>query len=734
MTVADIVDSVVFASPVGGVITDSAEISATAEDSAITLNLTNAEGIPRLHLELRGGIAGSGSPKLNVYTMIIGGPEIEWSNVGFEGVWNEAYQTYVFDIDHICAIQAKYAVAVTGDLEYISSFILSSDSAKYVSGLLTEGTRISVVDIRNAVNLAAAYLSYNNLVVLNMYGEGYSVLTKLQVLHIDHNWLSATFIDEVIATIVDMGLHRPGLTYNYVLRVDSNSPPSSSGVSNITLLINRGWDVLYDYNGLAGPDLHASWNCDEVSGPIIDYSSYGLFDLTPEDEGSPSSTDGKIYVISRLFNGSQYFYYFSARSYLAQYYIRALECWIYPTNDPPAGEEYCIWSFGEDYKLSLINGMQICYNIEIVQGVPVEYPRRIYSDSISLNEWHQIVITWDSFYAEARMHVDYSNVYFHAIEFPAGATGYEYFHLGCDNSDLIRDIGPVKNFFIGRIGPVRIWDRVLNSEQIYALWNSGSGLTSESFQSDPEVPAITGEVMESFTASPIAFWGCNEGVYGTIYDDIGSTDILPTGGNSGSRMGKLYDSAVCYNTSASQYHSASSASTIQLSASSDFTVEAWIQPSSSPATGDTATIISHNNNWSLELLPTAKVRWNIHESASTQYVDSNNAISTGCGIFDWHHLLSWYDESASRMYLQVDDQSMVDNPNTDMVTFAPTDSQPLYLGWGGNSGVGYFDGAIGPVRLWNCIFSASERDALYNDGNGLDLPTGLITATLRSDS
>ena len=750
MTVADIVDFGVFASPVGDSSIEITEVAPTV-DATLGFNwhsyaISGDPGTVQIDIHLVTGyieydgwsddpipvpIKLKRPPSLylvarlnNIIEQIDGD---NYVSLGPYAVWDEENEIYDIYLDKSLLYNDEYIIAVFAnraeEISKLARITFLSDNAKWIKEVhITNLPYVKFVDLGSGENIEDVDVSGCRLASFDFTG-----LSSLNTFDIRSNNLSSVLVDAVLGDLSSGGYI--GSIGTNIIRIDDNSQPTSAGFSYKDILVGNGWTVFCDSNELGGPFLHASWKCNEQSGDIIDYGYYAgnsNFDFDFAGYESPGYDTGKIYSYARSVAGGQYFYTDNCKANITPggsdpegFSGFAIEAWIKPTSIGDEGRAVGILVFDSNLYMGMMGTRKIYW----VLSTGAESTITLYSDPIELDEWHQVIISYDNHIYEYKFIVD-GIAYYKTLPFQRFKRIILY--IGTPVNEKM-------DYYTGLIGPVRMWGRALSSEQTNALWNSGSGISDDSFEYQ-ESKIIIGTDIDILTGSPLAFWKCNEGTYGTIYDSVGTTDILPTSSSAESNTGKLYDYAVCYVESASQYHSASSASTIQLSASSDFTVEAWIQPSSLPATGDTATIISHNDNWSLELLPTAKVRWNIHESASTQYVDSNNAISTGCGIFDWHHLLSWYDESASRMYLQVDDQSIVDNPNTDMITFAPTDSQSLYLGWGGNSGAGYFDGAIGPVRLWNCIFSASERDALYNDGDGLDLPVGLITATLRSDS
>jgi prepilin-type N-terminal cleavage/methylation domain-containing protein len=79
---------------------------------------------------------------------------------------------------------------------------------------------------------------------------------------------------------------------------------------------------------------------------------------------------------------------------------------------------------------------------------------------------------------------------------------------------------------------------------------------------------------------------------------------------------------------------------------------------------------------------------------------------------EWHHILMTWDKTTkkTRLYYDGVDKGGQNNVNS----FTPLSSQPLYIGYGNNTG--YFNGKIDEVRIYGQALEVSQIQELYAEG------------------
>lgn len=167
-----------------------------------------------------------------------------------------------------------------------------------------------------------------------------------------------------------------------------------------------------------------------------------------------------------------------------------------------------------------------------------------------------------------------------------------------------------------------------------------------------------------------------------------------------------------------------SAASTAMTGDADFTVCALFRLSSNP-TG-TKTIVakdnvSANRAWSVYVDNLPRV---VFENPATFQTAASSSISTAT----WYLMIAWYDKTAGKINLQLNNGSVVQATSG---AFA-TKTAELTIGSKLNSGsfLDGFQGDIDSVGLWTRVLTSGERAQLYNSGNYMtfaDLDTGLKT-------
>ncbi|WP_438972235.1 LamG-like jellyroll fold domain-containing protein, partial [Polaribacter sp.] len=171
-----------------------------------------------------------------------------------------------------------------------------------------------------------------------------------------------------------------------------------------------------------------------------------------------------------------------------------------------------------------------------------------------------------------------------------------------------------------------------------------------------------------------------------------------------------YDRVV--NIASSGYLSSAPTSTLNLSDSNSFTLEAWIYPTSFDESS--AGIISKGNAFSLKTESNGILSFIIEQSWSWERLaTSSNALSTD----SWQHVAASYDGGSRVMKLYIDGNLV--GTLTRSQGFTPNfTSGNLQIGRNISGNGGYsrqFNGNIDEVKIWNTVKSTSEIASNYTN-------------------
>lgn len=214
----------------------------------------------------------------------------------------------------------------------------------------------------------------------------------------------------------------------------------------------------------------------------------------------------------------------------------------------------------------------------------------------------------------------------------------------------------------------------------------------------------------------VAYWPLNE-ASGDAYD-LHSNGLALTDNNTvTSATGLVYTTARQYTRSNSEFHKRDSETALQVSATGDFTVAAWIYMDSTP--GQMYIITKGGLGWWDYALDyeTGNLRfWFWSPSNGTA-----EAAVTAPGTGEWHFVVGWNDHVANTVSIQLDNGTVVSTSRASARPLSDNTNDFLV----GTTSAAYFDGRIGPLSLWKSaaggggVLTAAQRTALYNGGAGL---------------
>jgi len=156
-----------------------------------------------------------------------------------------------------------------------------------------------------------------------------------------------------------------------------------------------------------------------------------------------------------------------------------------------------------------------------------------------------------------------------------------------------------------------------------------------------------------------------------------------------------------------------------LDISGSFTVACWFRTSANftetkvlVGKGKTGSETGADNfNYVLFMNSSEQVIGGFEEAGGTDhFVTSGSSYNDGV----WHHAAVIYNQSSSLVTLMIDGASV----GTHATATAPnTNAHNLAIGWGREVGIGYFDGDIDEVYVWDDNLGTTQITDLYTDGD-----------------
>ena len=217
----------------------------------------------------------------------------------------------------------------------------------------------------------------------------------------------------------------------------------------------------------------------------------------------------------------------------------------------------------------------------------------------------------------------------------------------------------------------------------------------------------------------ISAWELNE-ASGNALDSHGS-NTLTDNNTVGSGTGLVYGTARDFEATDGEYLSRASNASLQ-TGDIDFSLGACVKFGSKgatrvvlgkwPATGSFEYLLYYDSGadrFSFAVSSTGS--GNPGEFAA---VAANNLGAPSVGV--WYHLVAWHDATANQIGIAVN----AGTPNTTAHSGGVrAGTAPLNVGRNDDGDTNFWDGLIGPVRIWKRVLTSQERTDLYNGGAGL---------------
>lgn len=265
------------------------------------------------------------------------------------------------------------------------------------------------------------------------------------------------------------------------------------------------------------------------------------------------------------------------------------------------------------------------------------------------------------------------------------------------------------SYLNGYADEIGFWKRLLTTEEKTRLYNSGNGITYP---------------FNSILDRIVSYWTLDE-TAGNAADSC-DANTLSAEGSATFGPGKIENGSVLTRVNDTDDFAIANSSQIGLGPLGGFSVQAWVNFASLPASGFTYGIISKwssSGNFSFDL-PFK----NVAGTYRFQVNSTTDGSSVTTGNFDytpstdtWYHLVWSYDATGGTCILYINGVAQVQA--TSLSTSIYNGTASFRVGNTGQLDVNrYFDGRIDEVGFWLRTLSAAEAAYLYNNGRGKTYP------------
>jgi Concanavalin A-like lectin/glucanases superfamily len=243
-------------------------------------------------------------------------------------------------------------------------------------------------------------------------------------------------------------------------------------------------------------------------------------------------------------------------------------------------------------------------------------------------------------------------------------------------------------------------------------------------QPPPPVTSAYGKAVQG--DGPVSWWRLGESSGSTAADQMGLNPGTYSSGGVTLAQPTLIPSdtqstAVAFNGSSGSVKVPASAS---LNVTNAFSLEAWIKPSSLPATGSFASVVTKAESYSLQFNG-PKMEFTVIQSGTRRRCQAPaGAVVAG----STYHVVGTFDGATQRLYLNGAQVASCALTGSASVT-----TNPLYVGsWNGGSEL--FNGTIDEPAVYAKALSAAQVKAHYDAASTavLNAPSGLTAAASSS--
>jgi RHS repeat-associated protein len=369
----------------------------------------------------------------------------------------------------------------------------------------------------------------------------------------------------------------------------------------------------------------------------------------------------------------------------------SLEAWIKPTSLAASGSFASVVTKSESYSLQF-NGPSFEFTI-MQNGNRRRLPA---PGAIAAGQTYHVVGTYDG--TTQRLYVNGALVASAALTVgPPSANG---------NALYIGSWDGAHEFFKGMIDDVAVYGTTLSAARIAAHYEAGTGKEPPPSYSTPVL-----------ADNPISYWRLGESA-GTLAADErganpGTYQNSPTLSAASLLAADTTNKAVGFDGVNDSVKVPNSAS---LQLGSPLSLEAWIKPTSLPASGSFASILTKAESYALQFNGPL-LEFTIIQNGNRRRLQAPSGMIVAGKAY---HVVGTYDGTAQRLYVNgaLVASAALSGPAT-------LNANPLYIGsWDGTKE--YFKGTIDEAALYNTALSAT-RDAAHYEA-GADPPETTITS------
>jgi RHS repeat-associated protein len=369
----------------------------------------------------------------------------------------------------------------------------------------------------------------------------------------------------------------------------------------------------------------------------------------------------------------------------------SLEAWIKPTSLPASGSFASVMTKAESYSLQF-NGPS--FEFTIMQN---GNRRRLQAPgAIAAGQTYHVVGTYDG--TTQRLYVNGILAASAVLSNGPPSTNSNAFYIGSWDG--------AHEFFKGTIDEAAVYGTTLSPTRIAAHYTAGSG-------KEPP-PSYSATVLPD---NPVSYWRLGESA-GTVAADerganAGTYLNSPTLWTASLLSADTANKAVSFDGTNDSVKVADSAT---LDLTSPLSLEAWIKPTSLPASGSFASILTKAEAYALQFNG-PQLEFTVMQSGTRKRCQApSGAIVAG----NAYYVAGTYDGTTQRLYV-----NGVLAASCALTGPASVNANPLYIGsWDGTKE--FFKGTIDEAAVYGTTLSASRVAAHYEAG--ADPPQTTITS------
>jgi hypothetical protein len=314
----------------------------------------------------------------------------------------------------------------------------------------------------------------------------------------------------------------------------------------------------------------------------------------------------------------------------------------------------------------------------------------IYTGAIS-SAWHHCVVTYNETTKTFKLYLDNVEVASgEALSTPSTSNNNAV--IGSFAHNLTSNQG-----FKGKIDEEGIWDRVLTTDEISALYNSGNGIS------------------DYLTLAGVSYWKLDESS-GNASDSVGSNTL--TNNNSATySAGKINNGANFVRSSSQYFSTAMSGGGVLDFTTGNFSVSVWVKLTDAPSSGQVYSILFRASGGYQIYYQNVSGTLRLTTEIGGTYIDNDITLTTGV----WNNIVLVRTGTSTAI-------QYINGVLSKSGSASNAASSSNAVQFGKDSVSGYLNGSLDEVGFWSRALSSSEVTALYNGGAGLQYPfTGSLS-------